>query len=767
MKYVIILLVALMAASSAKSQGFPGTDSLRGYNSKYITTNPATAFTNNRLHTLLRGIIDWIDTARSGTGGGGAVGVDTLWALNDSTIRYRKNGVFRNEILKGVYDTRRKVDTAYAVNDTTLRITINGQIRNIIIGGRAPVLTNAGGAGDTLLTAANTIKRIDSDNTIVRSTNGTKILLSVDTISWVASIPRLRDTAATLRALIEDAGGNIQQTLTLGDSSLRAIIYKDTASNLETNDFLIEKVIPRNYDTVYTNGEGGLFSRSIAKFTGVNVDGRPNVVGNFWAYNVAPNGGRLNTNEAGFRFGTETHYQLGVGNNPAFELHLPEVTTNSGVVFRPLSMYILKSSGLTNTDMQITQMSWLKQLDANVAWGRFSYGGDGTIFNQIAESDTMRHQHIFTLPGSIGELNYDNTGFQLTSNIVGAKIFNTNMSIAYGDPSNLSGMDGYGNVTHREAEVLIENTGANTSFFEANHNFTPKYNFTSASALFYPEVILNGPLTMVGSNNIITGNGVIYPGSSGAMTFSSAGPTLGDIRWQNGSVGGARTMTLFTGTGSTNTNLNIGPATANPGYRLQVQGNAKIDSGLVLHNITGPPSSYNILVHGLTDSATYQVPTSIFTRTIDALITTAQNSGTSETDLFTKTIAANTLTTDKQTLNFEIDGEFNDNTATAQLKLYFAGNVTLNTGAINISTAFTAWRLKGYIIRTSSSTAHVTYELHAPGLATPVFVGYNNLTSLDFTTTNIIKISAQAGGAGGGNGDITAHSWQVTYKPAP
>lgn len=152
---------------------------------------------------------------------------------------------------------------------------------------------------------------------------------------------------------------------------------------------------------------------------------------------------------------------------------------------------------------------------------------------------------------------------------------------------------------------------------------------------------------------------------------------------------------------------------------------------------------------------------------IDAQITTAQNTGTSETDLYTKTIAANTLAADKQTINFEADGEFNDNTATAQIKLYFAGNTTLNTGAVNISTANTAWKLKGYIIRTSSTTAHVTYEFEALGLATPKFLGYSNLTSLDFTTTNIIKITAQAGGAGGGTADITAHSWQVLHTPAP
>jgi hypothetical protein len=134
MKYILIL-AGVLFAGTLQAQ-FTGTDSLRNYNNRYITNNPATAFTNLRLHTLLRGMIDYIDTARAGTGGGGAVGVDTLWALNDSTVRYRKNGVFRNFVLKGVYDTRRKVDTAYALNDSTLQIKINGTNRNIILPGR-------------------------------------------------------------------------------------------------------------------------------------------------------------------------------------------------------------------------------------------------------------------------------------------------------------------------------------------------------------------------------------------------------------------------------------------------------------------------------------------------------------------------------------------------------------------------------------------------------------------------------------------------------
>jgi hypothetical protein len=134
MRY-ILLITGLLITGAVFAQ-FTGTDSLRNYNNKYITNNPATAFTNLRLHTLLRGMIDFIDTARAGTGGGGTLGIDTLWALNDSTIRYRKNGVFKNVILKGVYDTRRKVDSIYKVNDSTVGFTINHETKTLTIPGR-------------------------------------------------------------------------------------------------------------------------------------------------------------------------------------------------------------------------------------------------------------------------------------------------------------------------------------------------------------------------------------------------------------------------------------------------------------------------------------------------------------------------------------------------------------------------------------------------------------------------------------------------------
>lgn len=104
-----IVFILLLIGLKGFTQGFPGTDSMRTYNSKYITNNPATSFTNVRLHTLLRGIIDWIDTARAGTGGGGAVGVDSIAMLNDTTMRYRKNGSFKTLIIPRNLKSRRSI----------------------------------------------------------------------------------------------------------------------------------------------------------------------------------------------------------------------------------------------------------------------------------------------------------------------------------------------------------------------------------------------------------------------------------------------------------------------------------------------------------------------------------------------------------------------------------------------------------------------------------------------------------------------------------
>jgi len=95
----LILLCVLLVVGYTVSAQFPTTDSLRNYNTRYTTNSAINWFTNLRGQTLLRGMIDWIDSARLGISG--SVGVDTVFTINDSTLRYKKNGSYYNVLIRG------------------------------------------------------------------------------------------------------------------------------------------------------------------------------------------------------------------------------------------------------------------------------------------------------------------------------------------------------------------------------------------------------------------------------------------------------------------------------------------------------------------------------------------------------------------------------------------------------------------------------------------------------------------------------------------
>lgn len=124
----ILFIIAFLPCFTAQAQ-FPSVDSLLKFTDRYIRNSAVEAFTNLRLNTVIHGLTSFI-----GSGGGG--GVDTAYAVNDSTIRIVSGSKTFNAIIRGVYDFRRKVDTIYAVNDSTLSFTINNQTRTILIRGR-------------------------------------------------------------------------------------------------------------------------------------------------------------------------------------------------------------------------------------------------------------------------------------------------------------------------------------------------------------------------------------------------------------------------------------------------------------------------------------------------------------------------------------------------------------------------------------------------------------------------------------------------------
>jgi hypothetical protein len=127
----------------------------------------------------------------------------------------------------------------------------------------------------------------------------------------------------------------------------RTFIDKFGALNFQVteadpNSFTAVNYTPHNYGHDYgARGTAGRFQSSWGSYD-VNPSGRLNVVGNFWHYNTNAGGGRENTNEAAFRFGTETHYEMAGGNY--FEFHLPEMIFRNGDQSRIFSWYIFKDS---------------------------------------------------------------------------------------------------------------------------------------------------------------------------------------------------------------------------------------------------------------------------------------------------------------------------------------------------------------------------------------------------------------------------------------
>lgn len=192
-------------------RSFPGTDSLRAYNNIWITNNSSLAFTNYRLHTLLEGMIDWIDSARLGLGG--QPGVDSIAVVNDSTFRYRKNGTFHNVVIRGGVDqnnltTGTSFNTGTGILTTTrsglssLTVDIDGRYVQTILrrsdsvfytkdGVETFAFKDSTGGGGSLDTAA--VSSIIHDSILAHPT------LIVDTINYTHSGSELDTlTSATL-----------------------------------------------------------------------------------------------------------------------------------------------------------------------------------------------------------------------------------------------------------------------------------------------------------------------------------------------------------------------------------------------------------------------------------------------------------------------------------------------------------------------------------------------------------------------------------------
>lgn len=142
------------------------------------------------------------------------------------------------------------------------------------------------------------------------------------------------------------------------------------------------------------------------------------------------------------------------------------------------------------------------------------------------------------------------------------------------------------------------------------------------------------------------------------------------------------------------------------------------------------------------------------------------NVTTGETDLYTSTTAANRLGAAGDKIEAEYGGVFVASaTATRQIKFYFAGTAVFDTGALTLSLS-SAWTIYATLIRVSSSVVRYMISLATEGAALSAYTSVGELTSIDLTTTNIIKITGQAGGVGAATNDIVAKMGCVEWRAA-
>jgi hypothetical protein len=225
MKYILILIL-FISGLTANAQFPAGTDTLRNYNNRFIDNNATKAFTNLRLHNLIGGMLDHMDTISFG--GSINLGMDTAFMSNDSLFVYRKGGVFHPFIIRGssfaggagqIYRVPFSDGLGHFTNDSNFKFdkSVAADAARLIVG---PISISSGGYAKINATS-------DNMNALALTSYGT----GLNTI--IAR--RARGTIASPTAL--QSGDDLFNISGRGygdiafSSSSRAAIYAQTTQN--------------------------------------------------------------------------------------------------------------------------------------------------------------------------------------------------------------------------------------------------------------------------------------------------------------------------------------------------------------------------------------------------------------------------------------------------------------------------------------------------------------------------------------------------------
>lgn len=180
-----------------------------------------------------------------------------------------------------------------------------------------------------------------------------------------------------------------------------------------------------------------------------------------------------------------------------------------------------------------------------------------------------------------------------------------------------------------------------------------------------------------------------------------------------------------------------------------------------IHTAASPTFTALALKAGSSSGNVAKVGGTIFDHFVDA-----GNGTTVETDLYSDTLLANTFAVNGEKVFAEYGGTLLGHaTATRQLKVYFAGTVLLDTGALAVL-ANATFEVRVRLIRVSSTVVRYTVTIETSDTSLSIYNAVGELTGLTLSGTNILKITGQAAGVGAATDDIVAKMGSVDWKAA-
>lgn len=153
----------------------------------------------------------------------------------------------------------------------------------------------------------------------------------------------------------------------------------------------------------------------------------------------------------------------------------------------------------------------------------------------------------------------------------------------------------------------------------------------------------------------------------------------------------------------------------------------------------------------------------IFNSFTDASTT---NTNGTEDDLYTYTIAANTLAINGDSIFQKEHVQFvSSATAARRLKKYFAGTLIFDSGMVTL-TLGGEFVIETTIIRESATVVRCSVNVVTTSASSVPYATYTRITALTLTGTNILKTTGIASGTGAASGDIVERLSKVKLEPA-